>query len=127
MSAGWLENMVAVLAPDACIGMGGPVTNYVSGRQQLATVPLPGDHELYAFAHKGRNANRGKRAPHRPIAGFAIIMRKARYDEIGGQEQRFGSGIYKGPVSAGPAKGLLNQGGRRHIHPSLRQSHVCGK
>lgn len=92
---GWLENLVAALERDARIGMVGPVTNYVSGRQRLAKVPYQGDKEFYGFAQKVRNAKRGKLTPRRRIAGFAMLMRKALYDELGGLDERFGSGNYE--------------------------------
>ena len=92
---GWLENLVAALEHDTRIGMVGPVTNYVSGRQRLKKVPYQGDQEFYGFAQKVRNANRGKLTPRRRIAGFAMLMRKALYDELGGLDERFGSGNYE--------------------------------
>ncbi len=92
---GWLENLVAALECDARIGLVGPITNYVSGRQRLAKVPYQGDQEFYGFAQKVRNANRGKLTPRRRIAGFAMLLRKALYDELGGLDERFGSGNYE--------------------------------
>jgi len=60
VGSGWLEDMVAALEQDSQIGMVGPVTNHISGRQRIADIPYddtPGFHE---FAGRVREAHRGK-------------------------------------------------------------------
>ena len=95
VSRGWLEDLVAALERDRRIGMVGPVTNHISGRQVIADVPYadtPGFHE---FAARVRAAKKGTVTPRRRIAGFAFLMRKQLYDELGGLEESFGSGNYE--------------------------------
>ncbi|GAI59976.1 unnamed protein product [marine sediment metagenome] len=100
---GWLESMVSALERDERIGMVGPISNYISGRQQLALagpagsqeIPYNNDEGYYGFARTVRTANRGKVTPRRRIAGFAILIRKALYEELGGLDESFGSGNYE--------------------------------
>ncbi|MBA7596642.1 hypothetical protein ES703_03626 [subsurface metagenome] len=100
---GWLESLVSALERDERIGMVGPVSNYVSGRQRLVLdspagspdVPCQDDESYYGFAGTVRTANRGKVTPRRRIAGFAMLIRKALYDDLGGLDERFGSGNYE--------------------------------
>jgi GT2 family glycosyltransferase/glycosyltransferase involved in cell wall biosynthesis/Flp pilus assembly protein TadD len=92
---GWLESMVSALERDERIGMVGPITNYISGRQRLTDIPYQRDDEFYGFATTVRTANRGKVTPRRRIAGFAILTRKALFDELGGLDESFGSGNYE--------------------------------
>ncbi|MFB0515827.1 MAG: glycosyltransferase [Candidatus Neomarinimicrobiota bacterium] len=92
---GWLDGLVSALERDERIGMVGPITNYISGRQRLAEVPYQDDEGYYRFAKTVRTANRGRITPRRRIAGFAILIRKALYDELGGLDENFGSGNYE--------------------------------
>ena len=93
---GWLESLVSALERDERIGMVGPVSNYISGRQRLVPdSPYQDDEGYYGFAGTVRTANRGKVTPRRRIAGFAILIRKALYDELGGLDEIFGSGNYE--------------------------------
>lgn len=92
---GWLESMVSALERDERIGMVGPISNYISGRQRLEEIPYKNDEGYYGFARTVRTANRGKVTPRRRIAGFAILIRKALYDELGGLDESFGSGNYE--------------------------------
>jgi GT2 family glycosyltransferase/glycosyltransferase involved in cell wall biosynthesis/Flp pilus assembly protein TadD len=92
---GWLENLVSALEQDERIGLIGPISNYISGRQQLTEVPYKGDEEFFRFAKTVRIANQGKVTPRRRIAGFAMLTRKQLFDDLGGLDERFGSGNYE--------------------------------
>ena len=92
---GWLENLVSALEQDERIGLLGPVSNYISGRQRIAEVPYKNDDEFFSFAQIVRQANRGKVTPRRRIAGFAMLIRKQLYDDLSGLDERFGSGNYE--------------------------------
>ncbi|UCH09868.1 MAG: glycosyltransferase [Fidelibacterota bacterium] len=92
---GWLESLVNALERDERIGLVGPITNYISGRQRLADIPYKSDAEYFGFAATVRTANRGKVTPRRRIAGFAILTRKSLYDELGGLDEDFGSGNFE--------------------------------
>ncbi len=92
---GWLDSMVNALERDECIGMVGPITNYISGRQLLEDVAYEDDEGFYGFASTVRTANQDKVTPRRRIAGFAMLIRKALYDELDGLDENFGSGNYE--------------------------------
>ena len=95
VGSGWLEDMVAALEQDAQIGMVGPVTNHISGRQRIADIPCDDTPGFHKFAGRVREAHRGKLTPRRRIAGFAILMRKVLYDELGDLDEMYGSGNYE--------------------------------
>ncbi|MFC1618618.1 glycosyltransferase [Candidatus Neomarinimicrobiota bacterium] len=95
VGAGWLENLVNALEQDGRIGLIGPISNYISGRQQLVEVPYKDDEEFFSFAKTVRDTNQGKVTPRRRIAGFAMLIRKQLFDDLGGLDERFGSGNYE--------------------------------
>ena len=95
VSSGWLRDLVAALERDPQIGMVGPVTNHISGRQSIASIPYDDTPGFHKFAGRIREASGGKLTPRRRIAGFAILMRKALFDELHGFEEIFGSGNYE--------------------------------
>jgi GT2 family glycosyltransferase/glycosyltransferase involved in cell wall biosynthesis/Flp pilus assembly protein TadD len=92
---GWLENLVSALEQDERIGLIGPISNHISGRQQLTEVPYKDDEEFFSFAKTVRNANQGKVTPRRRIAGFAMLIRKQLFHDLDGLDERFGSGNYE--------------------------------
>ena len=92
---GWLDDLVAALERDERIGMVGPITNYSSGLQMVAEVPYLGDEGFPEYAAEVRRVGRGRLTPRRRIAGFALLMRKALFDELQGFEESFGSGNYE--------------------------------
>ncbi len=94
VSYGWLSGMVRVLELDRRIGMVGPITNSISGLQMVANIPYAND-DFEAFAAEVRQANRNKYTPRRRLAGFAMLMRRAVFEEIGGFDESFGSGNFE--------------------------------
>lgn len=92
---GWLENLVSSLELDERIGLIGPISNHISGRQSLAEVPYKNDEEFFKFAQTVRNTNRGKVTPRRRIAGFAMLIRRQLFSDLGGLDERFGSGNFE--------------------------------
>ncbi|MBN4081096.1 glycosyltransferase [Caldithrix abyssi] len=95
VSDGWLGQLVRSLEKDEGIGMVGPITNFISGRQMIKDVSYENDNEFYEFARLVRENNKGRITPRRRIAGFAVLMRKALYEEIGGLDESFGIGNYE--------------------------------
>lgn len=95
VSDDWLDSMVESLKKDNRIGMVGPITNYISGRQALKEIPYNNETGFYSFAKQIREYNRGKLTPRRRIAGFAILMKKNLYLEIGGLDETFGIGNFE--------------------------------
>lgn len=92
---GWLEGLVNVAAQDEKIGLVGPITNHISGRQMVPDVPYTDDIGFYDFAAQVNRVNRGKYTPRRRIAGFAMLVPADLYRSIGGFDEQFGDGNYE--------------------------------
>lgn len=92
---GWLEGLVASLERDEKIGMVGPITNSISGRQMVRDVPYTDENGFHVFAQRVRKIYNGQLTPRYRIAGFAVLMRKALYEEVGGLDESFGTGNYE--------------------------------
>ncbi len=95
VSAGWLESLVESLEKDEKIGMVGPITNSISGRQMVNSIPYTDDAGFQEFAQKLRKACHGRLTPRYRIAGFAVLMKKTLYEEVGGLDESFGTGNYE--------------------------------
>ncbi|WP_308635571.1 glycosyltransferase family 2 protein [Paenibacillus silvisoli] len=94
VSAGWLSAMQRTLTFREDIGMVGPVSNYVSGRQQVE----------YAFAtmeeFHGRAAEvlvkEAKRSESMMrLVGFCMLFKRSLYERIGELDERFSPGHYE--------------------------------
>ncbi|MCF7800539.1 MAG: glycosyltransferase [Candidatus Marinimicrobia bacterium] len=92
---GWLGSLVESLERDENIGAVGPITNYISGRQALTEVPYDTDEEFFQFASTLHQQNQNRLTPRRRLAGFAVLMKKSLYDEIGGFDTSFGVGNFE--------------------------------
>lgn len=95
VSDGWLEGLVESLERDENIGMVGPITNSISGRQMVKEIPYTDENGFHIFAQRIRKAYYGRLTPRYRIAGFAVLMRKVLYEEAGGLEESFGTGNYE--------------------------------
>ncbi|HDR05497.1 MAG TPA: glycosyltransferase [Candidatus Marinimicrobia bacterium] len=95
VSDGWLEDMVHALELDEKIGMVGPVTNHISGRQMLKDVPYKDAAGFHDFAQYVRRENAKRVTPRRRIAGFAVLMKKTVYEKVGGLDEAYGTGNYE--------------------------------
>ncbi len=92
---GWLTGLVESLERDERIGAVGPLTNFISGRQMVAQIPYTDEDGFYAFAAELRRRNRRRLTPRRRLAGFAILMRRSLYREVGGFDEGFGAGNFE--------------------------------
>jgi len=92
---GWLSGLIRSLDASNRIGAVGPITNSISGLQRVATVPYTNESGFPAFAAEVLRLNKGKLTPRRRIAGFAMLMRKTVYDELGGLDESFGNGNFE--------------------------------
>jgi len=92
---GWLTNLVSAIDLDDHIGMVGPITNHISGRQMITEIPYKNDAGFYEFAGKVATQNKDKITPRRRIAGFVVLMKKDLYQSVGGLDESFGSGNFE--------------------------------
>src|SRR3972149_1105346 len=95
VSDGWLEGLVERLERDKKIGMVGPITNSISGRQQGIEIPYTNEQGFYKFAQGIRRTYKGRLTPRYRVAGFAVLMRKTLYEEVNGLDESFGTGNYE--------------------------------
>jgi len=95
VSEGWLGSMIGSLDIDNEIGMVGPLTNSISGLQKISDVPYGTDEGFYSYAQTIRKQFSGKLTPRRRIAGFAVLMKKALYEEVKGLDVAYGTGNYE--------------------------------
>ena len=95
VSVGWLESLVESLEKDEKIGMVGPITNSISGRQMVSSIPYTDDAGFHEFSQKIRKACYGRLTPRYRIAGFAVLLKKSLYEEVGGLDESFGTGNYE--------------------------------
>lgn len=97
VSNGWLEELVKGLEADERIGAVGPMTNRISGRQSYTRIPyrendVKGFHK---FAGYVRQVKANAITPRRRLAGFALLMTKKLFEELGGFDESYGTGNFE--------------------------------
>ncbi|HID30454.1 MAG TPA: glycosyltransferase family 2 protein, partial [Desulfobacterales bacterium] len=76
------------------VGLAGPVSNYVGGRQQHPEPPTsPEGLEEFASAHA--RANQGKVVLTGFLSGFCMMIKREVIEEIGGFDERFDPGGFE--------------------------------
>jgi GT2 family glycosyltransferase/Tfp pilus assembly protein PilF len=93
VSENWLTQLVNSLEICEKIGVVGPVTNHISGRQSYVG-HYEGDNYL-EFADFIKKENKGKLTPRRRLAGFAMLLRKDVFNSINGFDETFGVGNFE--------------------------------
>src|SRR5690606_37213027 len=91
---GSLERMVELLLSDESIGMVGPVSNRISGIQQIP-VDYENDSEIESFALQNSQKNAGQTLRVIRLVGFSMLLRKSTLDKLGGLEERMGIGTFE--------------------------------
>ena len=93
-TSGWLGRMLSALDSDQSIGIVGPVSNSVSGPQQV-DVGYRDLASLDGFAwERGRRFD-GQRVDHDRIVGFCMLIRRQVINAIGLLDERFGIGNFE--------------------------------
>ncbi len=90
----WLGNLLVCLNSDEGIGMVGPVTNYISGEQQI-NVPYQNVADMPQFA-RGYNlsdASRWRRIDR--LTGFCLLFRRELFEGIGYFDEGFEIGNFE--------------------------------
>lgn len=78
----WLDNLLACLNSDPRIGMVGPVTNYISGEQQIE-VPYADVRDMPAFAREFNRSNPALWRRTDRLVGFCVLFRRELFRQIG--------------------------------------------
>ena len=95
VNKGWLQNLVAAMEKDDGIGMVGPITNYISGLQMVRDIPYKDVSDFPRYAERVAELNKDKITPRRRIAGFAMLMDREVFKQLGGFDESFGSGNFE--------------------------------
>lgn len=90
----WLEPMIKLLYHNDKIGMVGPVSNYVSGPQQIS-VDYTSLEGIEDFSQRHCMRHRGKSRSVLRLVGFCLLVKKEVLDKIGCFDERFGGGSFE--------------------------------
>ncbi|MDO7906995.1 glycosyltransferase family 2 protein [Paenibacillus sp. JX-17] len=92
----WLDHMLSCLDSDASIGLVGPVTNYISGEQQI-DVPYQPDQigEMLAFAQHNNKPDPGRWRETNRLVGFCFLFRREALEQVGYFDEGFRIGNYE--------------------------------
>ncbi|MBM3501196.1 MAG: glycosyltransferase, partial [Armatimonadetes bacterium] len=93
VTRGWLEGLLSIAEWDPAVGLAGPVSNNVSGPQQIPTgySSLAAMHEWaaeYTRAHAGHLVEAER------LIGFCLFIKRDLLDHIGFLDERFGIGLF---------------------------------
>lgn len=94
VTEGWLDQLLNCLNSDPKIGAVGPVTNYISGEQQIG-VPyedIQGMRE-FSIAFNKRDATKWKRCDR--LVGFCILMPRSTFEDVGYLDEGYEIGNFE--------------------------------
>jgi GT2 family glycosyltransferase/Flp pilus assembly protein TadD len=97
VTPGWLGRLIACSEQKPQIGIVGPVSNYVSGPQQVKGVAYPTDtlENLNQFAQDYAKQHQGQYRPFWRVVGFCMLIKQAVVEKIGGLDGRYGLGNFE--------------------------------
>ncbi|MFC3800540.1 glycosyltransferase family 2 protein [Cohnella sp. GCM10012308] len=90
----WLDQMLACLNSDPAIGMVGPVTNFISGEQQIP-VPYTDIHDMQSFASNFNRHDPARWQDTDRLVGFCVLMRRETFLKIGYLDEGFELGNFE--------------------------------
>lgn len=94
VTRGWLSNMLTALQSESTVGLVGPVTNFVSGIQQIHG--LAGDlASCLRFAEQNNTSNSSRWQEVKRLVGFCMLFRRELVERIGLLDERFSPGHYE--------------------------------
>ena len=91
----WLEGLLKVFQLHPQTGIVGPVSNNVSGPQQVQPAQYKDLSSMPAFAAAWRQQHLGKSVEVNRAVGFCLLMSRAVLEQIGGLDEQFGSGNFE--------------------------------
>lgn len=94
VTANWLSNMLRCLNSDDGIGMVGPITNYISGIQQVK-VPYVSLSDMPKFARLNNRPNPSRWLQTDQLIGFCLLFRRELFEEVGYFDEGFEIGNFE--------------------------------
>jgi GT2 family glycosyltransferase/tetratricopeptide (TPR) repeat protein len=91
----WLSGMLECLKSADDIGIVGPMTNNISGPQQLSNTTYSQIADLPSFSKMFRQFNRNRRIIQNRIVGFCMLFRRSLIEKIGNFDTSFGTGNFE--------------------------------
>lgn len=95
VTEGWLARMLTVFERYSDVGIVGPVSNNVSGPQQIKKVSYQSLEKMHHFAKQWSAAHTGQTIEFYRIVGFCLLAKREVIDRIGGLDEQFGSGNFE--------------------------------
>ncbi len=95
VSDGWLSGLMECLNHGPAAGIVGPMTNNISGPQQVFSDEYRSVNDLNIYAAKFRTQYRHRRIPLRRIVGFCMLFKRELAEEIGMLDESFGTGNFE--------------------------------
>ncbi|WP_290661941.1 glycosyltransferase [Ignavibacterium sp.] len=90
-----IERLLEVAESDDKIGIVGPISNEVSGLQKDKDANYKTIEEMYLYAEKIREKNKGQILHFPRVAFLCTLIKKEVIDKIGGLDERFSPGNYE--------------------------------
>lgn len=92
---GWLDGLVQSMDSDPKIGMVGPMSNCVSGSQEIPGLTFNSLTDINNFTTDRRAAHSGKLRDVARLVGFCLLIRDTVVAEIGAFDEAFGIGNFE--------------------------------
>ncbi|MFD0673392.1 glycosyltransferase family 2 protein [Cohnella sp. GCM10027633] len=90
----WLGNMLRCLNSDEGIGMVGPITNYISGSQQVR-VPYETLTDMPEFARRNNRPDPSRWRETDQLIGFCLLFRRELFEDVGYFDEGFEIGNWE--------------------------------
>jgi GT2 family glycosyltransferase/SAM-dependent methyltransferase len=94
VTTGWLGRLLQAMHSDPKIGLAGPVSDHVSGEQQVPA-QFDGIEDLDGFAWDWGKAHDGQIFDNDRLVGFCLMIKRDVIDRIGVLDEQFGTGCFE--------------------------------